>query len=117
LLWLRLALIFVGIWIGLLVKNTEAAGNLFALAFPFGMISSVFVPPDFMPTWLGTIAAWNPVSATATAIRGLFEFQAPMMLSGLWIEDQALAAAVIWPAVIMAIFLPLAVRRYQRLSR
>jgi ABC-2 type transport system permease protein len=115
LLWLRLALIFVGIWIGLLVKNTEAAGNLFALAFPFGMISSVFAPPHLMPGWLGAVAAWNPVSATAGSIRELFE--APPVVSGYWIEDHAIAAAVIWPLVILAIFLPLAVRRYQRLSR
>ena len=114
LLWLRLALIFVGIWIGLRVKNVETAGNLFALAFPFAMISSVFTPPDLMPGWLGAIAAWNPVSSTATAIRELFA--APPVPSGFWIEDHALAGALIWPAVITAIFLPLAVRRFQRLS-
>jgi ABC-2 type transport system permease protein len=118
LLWLRLALIFVGIFLGLLVKNVEAAGNLFALAFPFGMISSVFTPPELMPGWLGTIAAWNPVSSTAGAIRELFETEAAeMMTSGYWIESHAIAAAIIWPAIIMAIFIPLAVRRFQRLSR
>lgn len=115
LLWLRLALIFVGIYLGLLIKNTEAAGNLFALAFPFGMVSSVFAPPDLMPGWLGAIAAWNPVSSTAGAIREIFG--APAVASGYWIEDQALAAAVIWPALIVAVFVPLAVRRFQRLSR
>ena len=104
----------MGIWIGFRVKNTEAAGNLFALAFPFGMISSVFTPPDLMPGWLGTIAAWNPVSSTATAIRDLFA--APSVPSGFWIEQHAAAAAVIWPAVIIAIFAPVAVRRFQRLS-
>src|SRR5690606_36424410 len=36
LLWLRFALIFVGVYLGLSVKNTEAAGNLFAVAFPVG---------------------------------------------------------------------------------
>lgn len=115
LLWLRFALIFVGIYLGLLVKNTEMAGNLFALAFPFGMVSSVFAPPGLMPGWLGTIAAWNPVSATAGAIRELF--QSPPVVSGYWIEDHALVAALLWPAAIIAIFLPLAVRRYQHLSR
>jgi ABC-type multidrug transport system permease subunit len=114
LLWLRFALIFVGVYLGLLVKNSENAGNLFAIAFPFGMLSSVFTPPHLMPGWLGTIAAWNPVSATAGAIRELFE--SPAVASGFWIEDHALVAAVIWPAIITAIFLPLAVRRYQRLS-
>jgi ABC-type multidrug transport system permease subunit len=114
LLWLRLALIFVGIQLGLMVKNTEMAGNLFALAFPFGMISSVFAPPDLMPGWLGAVAAWNPVSSTAGAIRELFV--SPSVASGYWIEDHAVTAAVVWPAIITAIFLPLAVRRYQRLS-
>jgi ABC transporter DrrB family efflux protein len=114
LLWLRLALIFVGIQLGLMVKNTEMAGNLFALAFPFGMVSSVFAPPDLMPGWLGAVAAWNPVSSTAGAIRDLFV--SPPVASGYWIEDHAIAAAVGWPALIAAVFLPLAVRRYQRLS-
>ncbi len=115
LLLLRLALIFVGVYLGLLVKNTEAAGNLFALAFPFGMLSSVFAPPDLMPGWLGAIAAWNPVSATAGAIRELFV--APAVPSGYWIEDHAIAAAILWPAAIVAVFLPLAVRQFQGLSR
>lgn len=118
LLWLRFALIFVGIFLGLLVKNVEAAGNLFALAFPFGMVSSVFTPPELMPSWLGTVAAWNPVSATAGAIRELFETEAAeMMTSGYWIENHAISAAIIWPAIIMVIFVPLAVRRFRRLSR
>ncbi|GLI03631.1 ABC transporter permease [Phytohabitans aurantiacus] len=115
LLWLRLALIFVGIFLGLLVKNTEMAGNLFALAFPFGMLSSVFSPPDLMPGWLGAIAAWNPVSSTAGAIRDLFA--SPAVASGYWIEDHAMTAALIWPALIIAAFVPLAIRRYQHLSQ
>jgi ABC-2 type transport system permease protein len=115
LLWLRLALIFVGIFLGLLVKNTEMAGNLFALAFPFGMLSSVFSPPDLMPGWLGAIAAWNPVSSTAGAIRDLFA--SPAVASGYWIEDHAMPAALLWPALIIAAFVPLAIRRYQRLSQ
>ncbi len=114
LLWLRLALIFVGIQVGLMVKNTEAAGNLFAIAFPFGMVSSVFTPPDLMPGWLGTVAAWNPVSATAGAIRELFV--SPAVSSGFWIEGHATVAALLWPAGIIAVFLPLAVRRYQALG-
>lgn len=115
LLWLRFALIWVGVWIGLLVKNTEQAGNLFALAFPFGMISSVFTPPELMPDWLGTIALWNPVSATATSIRELFGN--PLPIGDSWPETHAMAAAVIWPVIISAIFLPLAVRRFRNLGR
>jgi ABC-2 type transport system permease protein len=115
LLLLRFSLIWIGIYLGLGVKNTEAAGNLFAVAFPFGMISSVFTPPSMMPDWLGLIAMWNPVSSTATAIRELFGN--PVALGDSWIEQNALVMAVVWPLLITVVFLPLAVRRYQRLSR
>ncbi|WP_167343610.1 ABC transporter permease [Streptomyces albus] len=115
LILLRFALIWMGVFLGLLVPNQEAAGNLFALAFPFGMISSVFTPPSMMPGWLGAVAMWNPVSSTANAIRELFGN--PVPTGGSWIEQHALLMAVVWPLIVTAVFLPLAVRRYQRLSR
>ncbi|MDT0343212.1 ABC transporter permease [Streptomyces litchfieldiae] len=115
LLLLRFALIWIGVYLGLLTPNQETAGNLFAVAFPFGMISSVFTPPTMMPDWLGTIAMWNPVSATANAIRDLYGN--PLPTGGSWIEENAMLMAVVWPLVITAVFLPLAVRRYQALGR
>ncbi|WP_030174710.1 ABC transporter permease [Spirillospora albida] len=115
LLLLRFSLIWLGVLLGLLVPNEEAAGSLFALAFPFAMISSAFVAPSLMPDWLGTIAMWNPVSATVTASRELFGN--PAAVGDTWVEQNALLMAVIWPIVLTAIFLPLAVRRYQHLSR
>jgi ABC-2 type transport system permease protein len=114
LLLLRSAMIWVGVLLGLLVKDQEAAGNLFAVAFPFGIISSVFTPPHLMPDWLGTIAMWNPVSATAGAVRELLG--TPVPHGGSWIESHAMLMAVVWPLVITAVFLPLAVRRYQNLA-
>jgi ABC-type multidrug transport system permease subunit len=95
--------------------NQEAAGNLFAVAFPFGMISSAFTPPSLMPEWLGAIAMWNPVSSTANATRELFGN--PIAGGGSWIEENAMLMAVIWPLLITAVFLPLAVRKFQKLSR
>ncbi|MFI6982359.1 ABC transporter permease [Embleya sp. NPDC050154] len=115
LLLLRFALTWVGIYLGLLVPNAEAAGSLFAVALPFGMISSVFTPPSMMPQWLGAVAMWNPVSSTANTIRDLFGSPAPH--GGSWIEEHALPMAVVWPLVITAIFLPLAVRKFQALGR
>ena len=115
LLWLRFALIWIGIYLGMMVPTQEQAGNLFAIAFPFGMLSSVFTPPSLMPDWLGFIAMWNPVSSTANATRDLFGN--PVPLGDSWIEQNAMLMAVAWPVIITAIFLPLAVRKYQRLSR
>lgn len=115
LLLLRFALIWIGVFLGLLVPNVEVAGSLFAVAFPFGMISSVFTPPHLMPDWLGAIAMWNPVSSTANAVRELFGNPVPS--GGSWIEENALLMAVVWPLVITVVFLPLAVRKFQRLGQ
>lgn len=118
LLWLRFALIFLGIFLGLSVKNTEAAGNLFAVAFPVGFISSVFTPPELMPGWLGTVAAWNPVSSTATAVRELFHTPGvDAAQATYWIESHAMAGAVVWPALFALLFAVLAVRQFQKLGR
>lgn len=114
LLWLRFALIWIGVWLGLLVPNPEAAGGLFAVAFPLTMISSIYVAPQLMPDWLGWVAAWNPVSSTAAATRELF---GTPVGGDSWIEQNAVLMAGVWPAVLTLIFLPLAVRRFQRLSR
>ncbi|MGH3904346.1 MAG: ABC transporter permease [Pseudonocardiaceae bacterium] len=115
LLLLRFALIWIGVFLGLITPNQESAGQLFAVAFPFGMVSSVFTPPHLMPDWLGAIAMWNPVSSTANAIRQLFGN--PVVSGGSWIEEHALLMAVVWPLLITAVFLPLAVRKFQNLSR
>ncbi|WP_411079801.1 ABC transporter permease [Streptomyces sp. cmx-18-6] len=115
LLLLRFSLICVGVWLGLLVPSAQAAGGLYAVAFPLTMISSTFVAPSQMPDWLGLVAAWNPISSTATASRELFGN--PMPGGGTWVEEHALLMAVVWPAVITLVFLPLAVRRFRRLSR
>ncbi|MFD3637728.1 ABC transporter permease [Streptomyces griseus] len=115
LLLLRFSLIWVGVWLGMLVPTPEAAGGLYAVAFPVTMISSTFVAPSLMPGWLGTIAAWNPISSTATATRELFGN--PVAGGGTWVEEHAVLMAVVWPLAITLVCLPLAVRRFQRLSR
>ncbi|RFU83448.1 ABC transporter permease [Streptomyces triticagri] len=115
LLLLRFSLIWVGVWLGLLVPSPEAAGGLYAVAFPLTMISSIFVPTGSMPGWLGTVASWNPISSTGTAARELFGN--PVARDGSWIQDHALLMAVVWPLAITAVFLPLAARRFRQLGR
>jgi ABC-2 type transport system permease protein len=66
-----------------------------------------------MPGWLGTIAEWNPVSATATAARELFGN--PGWGGGSWVVDHSVLMAVVWPLVLTAIFFPLAVARWRGL--
>ena len=64
--------------------------------------------------WLGALASWNPLSATATATRELFGN--PTWASASWVNEHALLLSVIWPVAITAVFAPLAVRAYRRLG-
>jgi hypothetical protein len=67
-----------------------------------------------MPGWLGFLAEWNPLSATVTATRELFGN--PVAAGDSWPAENAPLLAVVWPIVLVAIFVPLAVRRYGALS-
>jgi ABC-2 type transport system permease protein len=115
LLWLRFACLWAGILLGLMIRGAEAIGAVWGLLFPVTMITSAFVAPELMPGWLGFLAEWNPISATVTATRELFGN--PVAPGDSWVAQHAVAMAVVWPLVLVAIFLPLAVRRYHRLSR
>ena len=115
LLWLRFALQWVGIYLGLLIRTPEGVAAMQGLLFPFSMLSSTFVAPELMPGWLGTVAEWNPLSSTVTAARE--RFGNPGWPAESWVAEHAVALAALWPLAILAVFLPLSVRRYQRLSR
>jgi ABC transporter DrrB family efflux protein len=115
-LLLRFALTWVGIYLGLVVPNPDTVGVVvFPAAFPLTALSNVFVSPELMPDWVGAISAWNPLSATVAASRDLFGN--PGTGGDSWVAQHPLPLAILWPIVLVAIFAPLAVRRYQRLSR
>lgn len=114
LLLLRFAMIWVGIYLGLLFKP-EAAGAAWMVLFPMTMVANTFVSPAQMPTWLGYVAEWNPLSATVTACRELFGN--PGVVDGSWATDNAIVLAIAWPLAAFAVFLPLCMRKYRRLSR
>jgi ABC-2 type transport system permease protein len=115
LLLLRFAMIWVGIYFGLLLPNAEAVAAIWGLLFPFTMIANTFVSPAMMPSALGAVADWNPLSATVGATRELFGN--PGMGGGSWAAQHSVLLAVVWPLVLLSIFFPLSVRRYRRLSR
>jgi ABC-type multidrug transport system permease subunit len=85
------------------------------LVWPLGFFSSAFASPESMPGWLGAIAEWNPLSATAAAARELFGN--PGVGGESWVAQHAIPMAVVWPLVLVAVFFPLSVRAYARLSR
>src|SRR6478609_2939644 len=99
LLALRFALLWVGIFVGLVATGAETVAAVQILVWPISMLSNIFVDPATMPGWLGAVGSWNPLSAAAT-----------------WVNENALLLAVGWPVLITAVFAPLAVRAYRRLE-
>jgi ABC-2 type transport system permease protein len=115
LLLLRFALLWLGIYLGLVIKGPESVMAVQILVWPVTFLSNAFVAPGTMPGWLGAIAEWNPLSSTVAATRDLFGN--PSWGDGSWVGEHAMLMAVVWPVLLIAIFFPLSVRRFQRLSR
>ncbi|TDV52275.1 ABC transporter permease [Actinophytocola oryzae] len=115
LLLLRFALLWLGIYLGLVIRGPESAMIVQILVWPVSFLANTFVAPDTMPGWLGTAADWNPLSSTVAATRELFGN--PSWGGGSWAAEHALLMAVVWPVVIIAVFFPLSVRRFQGLNR
>ncbi|MFF9915016.1 ABC transporter permease [Streptomyces sp. NPDC013457] len=108
LLLLRFAMLWIGIYLAMVAGRPELVMAVQILVWPVGFLSNAFASPDSMPGWLGTVVEWNPMSATATAVRDLFGNPGG--------EPGHVTAAVVWPLLLLAVFLPLAVRRFRRLS-
>ncbi|MFH9723872.1 ABC transporter permease [Streptomyces sp. NPDC017254] len=109
LLLLRFAMLWIGILLALVAGRAELVQAVQILVWPIGFLSNAFASPDSMPGWLGTFVEWNPMSATATAVRDLFGNPGG--------EPGHIGAAVVWPLVLLAVFLPLAVRKFGRLGK
>ena len=109
LLLFRFAMLWIGIQLALVAGKPEMIQAVQILVWPVGFLSNAFADPASMPGWLGTVVEWNPMSQTATAVRDL--------LGGPGGEPGHIWAAVVWPLGLLAVFFPLAVRRFARLSR
>ena len=107
----------IGVWLGMQVPNVEVANQVaFTTIFPITFLSSVFIPPQTLPDFLRPIAEWNPVSTLSTSIRGLWGNPNPFAGAGLP-GEQPVLLTVIWMIAIVAVFTPLAIRKYRLISR
>jgi ABC-2 type transport system permease protein len=111
------AMAWVGIWLGLSVPNAEVAQQVvFTALFPIVFVSSVFVPPQTLPDFLRPIAEWSPVSTLSSSLRSLWGNPNPFAGTGLPAE-QPILVTLLWIVVILAVFVPLGVRKYRSVSR
>ena len=109
---------WLGILVGLLAGSAQAADVIISIpTFLLGFISSVFVDPSKMPTWLRLIAYWNPMSAVVTAGRQLFGNTIGPPPSGVWSLDHPILTTVGLALLIVLIVVPICVRLYSRSTR
>jgi ABC transporter DrrB family efflux protein len=108
------AMTWVGTFIGLIVRTPETANTLgFVALFPITFIANTFVPTEGMPAVLRAMADWNPLSATVAACRQLFGNPGAAYTGTAWPLQHPVVASVGYSLLLLAIFVPLAVRRYR----
>lgn len=114
------AMAWVGAVVALTARSVEVAQSLGLLwLFPVSFISGAFVSADTLPGPLRTVAEWNPVTAVATTAREGFGNTSPVQFqtAGGWPADNALLYALLCCVAIIAVFAPIAVTQYRRISR
>jgi oleandomycin transport system permease protein len=99
---------WVWVLLGLYVKSPQSLqGFGFIVMFPLTFGSNVFVKSATLPGWLQAWVKVNPVTALSDVSRSLI-LGGPVATSA-W-------HALLWSAAIMAVFAPLAVRKYRRIG-
>ncbi len=102
------ALSWIFAFVALAVRGAEAAQSAgFVAIFPLVFASSVFVPVSSMPHWLQAFAKLSPVTLTANTARSY-------SLGGL--TPGSLEGALAWIVGLLAVFVPLCIWRYRRMS-
>jgi ABC-2 type transport system permease protein len=100
--------------VGLKVSSVEVVQNAsFMFIFPMTFIANTFVDSAKLPGPLRVFAEWNPVSSVAQSVREAFgnTLAAP---ADAWSLQHPVAYSLIWIGIILAIFVPLSTRQYQK---
>jgi ABC-2 type transport system permease protein len=109
------ALSWVGVLVGLSAKDARVVQNVsFIVTFPLTFLSNAFAPTTGMPRPLQYFAEWNPVSTMVAACRELFGLENQFgATAGSFPSENPLITSLFYMVVIMAIFIPLSVRKYR----
>jgi ABC transporter DrrB family efflux protein len=118
LLFFGYALSWVGIYVGLSASDARVVQNVsFLVTFPLTFLSNAFAPTTGMPRALQYFAEWNPVSTMVAACRELFGLENQFgATAGSFPSENPLLTSFIYMIIIMAIFIPISVRKYKRAS-
>lgn len=109
------ALTWLGACIGLFTSGPESAQSIgLILLFPLAFVSNAFVPTNGLPTVLGAIAAWNPVSCAAAAVRELWGNPNPSAMIDAWPMQHPITASIVWSFVILGVSFVTANRLFKK---
>jgi ABC-type multidrug transport system permease subunit len=102
--------------VGLWIRTPEVFNNAsFIVIFPLSFIANTFVETTNLPGPLKVIAEWNPVSAVTQAVRELFGNTNPAMtVPDAWPLQNPVIASLLWTFGLLIVFVPFAIRRYQK---
>jgi ABC-2 type transport system permease protein len=102
-------------YVGLKVPSVEVVNNAsFMFIFPMTFVANTFVRPEFLPGPLQTFAEWNPVSSVAQVARDAFGNTGGLPPPEVWSLANPIIYSLIWIGIILAIFIPLSVRQYNK---
>jgi len=101
---------------GLKVSSLEVFQNAtFMFIMPVTFVANTFVLPEQLPGPLQTFAEWNPLSAVAQAVREAFGNIPPgVPAPDAWPLQNPVLYSLIWVVIILAVFIPLSVRQYEK---
>ncbi|HMK12411.1 MAG TPA: ABC transporter permease [Acidimicrobiales bacterium] len=99
--------------LGLFAGNAQAAQGMSLLVFPLTFVSSAYVRTDTMPSWMSWVAEHQPITAMVDAVRSLTLGDRSAEVLG-HASGHYLLPALVWSAVIVAAFAPVAVARARR---
>ncbi|MBC9225425.1 ABC transporter permease [Aeromicrobium sp. 636] len=103
-------------WVGLIVPSVDVINNAsFIVIMPLTFVSNAFVPTESFPKFLQPFVEWNPVSAVTQAVRELFgNVPDGVPVPDVWSLQHPVIYTLMWVVAIVAVFVPLSVRAYER---
>ena len=108
------AFTWVGVLAGMLIRSSDAMQGIgFAVMLPLSFLAGTFVPISGMRLVPRTIAEWDPLSALVAAVRQVCQ---GTQSSGSLQLDHPVPAMIAWCLLIIAVCVPLALRRFRTAS-
>ena len=113
------ALSWAGIFAGLVAKDARVVANIsFLFTFPLTFLSNAFASTTSMPKPLQYVAEWNPVSTMVAGVRELFGFHNMFgVTKNSFPSTHPIQTSLLYMILIMAIFVPLSVRKYKNTNK